>query len=42
MILGITERELIIQEIKDYLTRNFANFAVLSTTVNTNPYIIHI
>ncbi|MGB1119111.1 MAG: Nif3-like dinuclear metal center hexameric protein [Chitinophagales bacterium] len=27
----------IIQEIKDYLTRNFANFAVLSTTVNTNP-----
>ena len=27
----------VIQEIKDYLTRNFANFAVLSTTVNTNP-----
>ena len=27
----------VIQEIKDYLTRNFANFAVLSTTVKTNP-----
>lgn len=27
----------VIQEIKDFLTRNFANFAVLSTTVNTNP-----
>ncbi|MEC7268271.1 MAG: Nif3-like dinuclear metal center hexameric protein, partial [Bacteroidota bacterium] len=27
----------VIQEIKDYLTRKFANFAVLSTTVNTNP-----
>lgn len=27
----------VIQEIKDYLTRNFANFAVLSTMVNTNP-----
>lgn len=27
----------VIQEIKDYLTRNFANFAVLSTKVNTNP-----
>ena len=27
----------VIQELKDYLTRNFANFAVLSTTVNTNP-----
>ena len=26
-----------IQEIKGYLTRNFANFAVLSTTINTNP-----
>ena len=27
----------VIEEIKDYLTRNFANFAVLSTKVNTNP-----
>ncbi|HAB88912.1 MAG TPA: Nif3-like dinuclear metal center hexameric protein [Bacteroidetes bacterium] len=27
----------VIQEIKDFLTRNFANFDLLSTTVNTNP-----